>query len=241
MLVRTLNLVNFRNYAAAHFEFVPGITAVLGDNGQGKTNVAEALAYLATLDSFRGAPPDALIRSSCETAIIRAEIVHDDGRELLVEAEINRHGRNRVLVNRQRLTRSRELLGVLRVTVFSPDDLAMIKEGPSERRRFMDDALVAPGSEARCAPVGTRSHSEAAQQPVEATRWSFERGGVDHARRVGREAGDLGRVTRAGAGSIGKPGWRRRLARPMSSWPAWRRRSNWSTSRCGVGRGCWLR
>ena len=143
MLVRSLDLVNFRNYAVARFDFVAGTTAIVGDNGQGKTNVAEALAYLATLDSFRAAPPDAMIRVGCESAIIRAEIVHDDGRELLIEAEINRYGRNRVLVNRQRLSRSRELLGVLRVTVFSPDDLAIVKGGPGERRRLMDDALVA--------------------------------------------------------------------------------------------------
>ena len=143
MLVRSLDLVNFRNYSAAHLEFVAGVTAIVGANGQGKTNLAESLAYLATLDSFRGAPLDALIQVGHNTAVIRADIVHDDGRELLVEAEINRVGPNRVMVNRQRLSRSRELLGVLRVTVFSPDDLAIVKAGPGERRRFLDDALVA--------------------------------------------------------------------------------------------------
>lgn len=143
MLVRSLELVDFRNYVAAQLDFVPGTTAVVGDNGQGKTNLAEALAYLATLESFRGTPVDALIRSGADTAIIRAEVLHDDGRELLIEAEINRNGRNRVLVNRQRLGRSRELLGVLRVSVFSPDDLALVKEGPAARRRLMDDTLVA--------------------------------------------------------------------------------------------------
>ncbi len=143
MLVRSLELVDFRNYVAAELEFVPGTTAIVGDNGQGKTNLAESLAYLATLESFRGAPIDALIRSGTDTAVIRAEVVHDDGRKLLIEAEINRNGRNRVLVNRQRLGRSRELLGVLRVSVFSPDDLALVKDGPGERRRLMDDTLVA--------------------------------------------------------------------------------------------------
>jgi DNA replication and repair protein RecF len=143
VLVRSLELVNFRNYAQARLEFVTGTTAIVGNNGQGKTNMAEALAYLATLDSFRGSPPDAMIRVGHDCAVIRAEVVHDDGRELLIEAELNRHGRNRILVNRQRLVRSRELLGVLRVTVFSPDDLAIVKDGPGDRRRFMDDALVA--------------------------------------------------------------------------------------------------
>lgn len=142
MIVRSLQLVDFRNYVEASVEFEAGTTAVVGDNGQGKTNLAEALAYLATLDSFRGAPTDALIRTGAECAIVRAEVRHDDGRDLLIEAEISRNGRNRVLVNRQRLGRSRELLGVIRVSVFAPDDLALIKGGPGERRRWMDDALV---------------------------------------------------------------------------------------------------
>ncbi len=143
MLVRSLQLIDFRNYASADLTFEEGTTAIVGDNGQGKTNLAESLAYLATLDSFRGAPVDALIRSGAETAIVRAEVRHDDGRELLIEAEITRNGRNRVMVNRQRLNRSRDLLGVIRVSVFSPDDLSLIKGGPGERRRMMDDTLVA--------------------------------------------------------------------------------------------------
>jgi DNA replication and repair protein RecF len=112
-------------------------------NGQGKTNLAEALAYLATLDSFRGAPPDALIRVGADTAILRAEVEQQDGRQVSVELELSRHGRNRALINRQRAQRTRDLLGVMRVTVFSPDDLALVKDGPAGRRRFMDDALVA--------------------------------------------------------------------------------------------------
>ena len=142
MIVARLELVDFRNYEKATFDFQPGVTAVVGLNGQGKTNLAEAMAYLATLDSFRGAPADALIRVGADTAIVRATVQHPDGREVLVELELSRHGRNRVQVNRQRLGRSRELLGVMRVTVFSPDDLALIKGGPQERRRFMDDTLV---------------------------------------------------------------------------------------------------
>ncbi len=142
MLVRSLELVDFRNYPAAQLDFVAGTTAIVGDNGQGKTNLAESLAYLATLESFRGAPVDALIRHGMDTAIIRAQIQHDDGRELLIEAEINRNGRNRVMINRQRLVRTRELLGVIRVSVFSPDDLALIKQGPADRRRLLDDTLV---------------------------------------------------------------------------------------------------
>ncbi len=142
MIVSQLELVDFRNYESATFRFESGVTAVVGRNGQGKTNLAEALAYLSTLDSFRGAPVEALIRVGADTAIVRATVVHDDQREILVELELSRTGRNRALVNRQKLVRVRDLLGVMRVSVFSPDDLALVKESPVERRRFMDDTLV---------------------------------------------------------------------------------------------------
>lgn len=142
MIVSRLELTDFRNYANATFEFHSGTTAVVGLNGQGKTNLVEALAYLASLDSFRGAPVEALIRVGSDTAIVRASVKHPDGRDVLVELEINRHGRNRVQVNGNKLGRARELLGVMRVTVFSPDDLQLVKGGPSDRRRFLDDTLV---------------------------------------------------------------------------------------------------
>lgn len=143
MIVETLELRDFRNYIEGQFELTAGTTAIIGDNGQGKTNVAESLSYLATLASFRRVPVDALIRVGTDQAIVRATVRHEDGREQLIEAEINRSGRNRVLVNKQRLARSRDLLGVLRVTVFSPDDLELVKGGPGERRNFLDDLLVA--------------------------------------------------------------------------------------------------
>lgn len=143
VLVERLSLRDFRNYPLADVELDPAVTAIVGDNGQGKTNIAEALAYLATMESFRAAPPEALIRTGADQAILRATIRHDDGRELLIEAELNRNGRNRVLVNKQRLHRARDLLGVLRVTVFDPDGLDLVKGGPAERRRFVDDLLVA--------------------------------------------------------------------------------------------------
>ncbi len=143
MIVRRVELGDFRNYRSAQFDLAAGLTAVIGDNGQGKTNLAEALAYLATLQSFRGVPTEALIRMGADQAIIRAEVEHDDGRMITVEAEINRSGRHRVLVNKQRLGRTRDLLGVMRVTVFAPDDLGLIKDGPGARRRYLDDLLVA--------------------------------------------------------------------------------------------------
>lgn len=142
MFIEHLELADFRNYSQASFDFTRGITAVVGRNAQGKTNVAEAMGFLATLESFRLAPTAALIRDGAETAVIRATIRHDDGRELLVEIQIPRQGRTAVLVNRQRLQRTRDLLGVLRVTVFSPDDLELVKGSPSERRRFCDETLV---------------------------------------------------------------------------------------------------
>ena len=84
MIVERLELSDFRNYVAAAFELTSGVTAVVGKNGQGKTNFAEALAFLATLSSFRGAPPDALVRAGAETAIVRATLRDDDGREVLI-------------------------------------------------------------------------------------------------------------------------------------------------------------
>lgn len=142
MLVKRIWLSDFRSYDQAEVSFPPGFTAVLGANGAGKTNLLEALAWLASLSSFRGAPTEALVRSGAPFAVIRAE-VEREGRELLIEAQLAGNGRNRVMVNRQPLKRSRDLLGALRASVFTPDDLVVVKGGPGERRRFMDDALVA--------------------------------------------------------------------------------------------------
>jgi DNA replication and repair protein RecF len=143
MIVEHLELIDFRNYETGSFELHSGTTLVIGDNGQGKTNLAEALAFLATLTSFRAAPTDALIRAGAATAVIRATVRHDDGRETLIEIELSAVGRNRVQVNRQKLGRVRDLLGAVRVTVFSPDDLVLVKGSPGDRRRFLDDTLVA--------------------------------------------------------------------------------------------------
>lgn len=141
MLLHRIHLEDFRNYPTADCEFDAGLTAVLGKNGQGKTNLIEAISYLATLSSMRGAPTDALVRAGAERAIVRA-FGEREGRELLIEAEIGGR-RPKVQVNRQPLKRTRDLLGALRVVVFSPDDLALIKDGPSQRRGYLDDVLVA--------------------------------------------------------------------------------------------------
>jgi DNA replication and repair protein RecF len=142
VLIRRLLLTDFRCYEQAEVGFADGLTAVLGPNGHGKTNLLEAIGYLATLESFRGAPTEALIRDGARSAVVRAE-GERDGRSLLLEAELVAGGRSRVQINRQRLARSRDLLGALRVSVFAPDDLALVKGGPGERRRYLDDALVA--------------------------------------------------------------------------------------------------
>ena len=144
MRLQRLWLADFRSYASAELVPAPGLTAVVGANGQGKSNLLEAVAWLATLSSFRGAPNDALVRVGASEAVVRAEVEGDDpGRRIvLLEALLRAEGRDQVLVNRQRLRRVRDLLGPVRVTVFSPDDLALVKGGPAERRRLLDDTLV---------------------------------------------------------------------------------------------------
>lgn len=144
MRVTRLWLTDFRNYETAELTPAPdGLTVVTGANGEGKSNLLEAVAYLATLGSFRGAPAEALVRDGADVAIVRAEADDRDGRALLIEAELRPTGRDRVQVNRQPLRRARDLLGVLRVSVFSPDDLVLVKAGPAERRRYLDEVLVA--------------------------------------------------------------------------------------------------
>ncbi|MGH9010978.1 MAG: DNA replication/repair protein RecF [Acidimicrobiia bacterium] len=147
MQLAHLWLTDFRGHQASEVEVGPGITVFAGGNAQGKTTVLEAVGWLARMSSFRGAPDSALVRVGCERAIVRAEIVPanrgPDVRPDLIEAEIAAAGRNRVLLNRKPLPRARDLLGSLRVTVFAPDDLRLVKAGPAERRAELDDLLVA--------------------------------------------------------------------------------------------------
>jgi DNA replication and repair protein RecF len=139
--VEHLWLKDFRSYPSVDLELTSGLCAVLGPNGMGKSNLLEAVGYLALLESFRGAPTDALIRSGSSAAVVRGA-VRTDEREQLIEAELVASGRNRIQVNRQRLHRTRDLLGAVRITVFSPDDLALIKGGPGLRRSYLDQLLV---------------------------------------------------------------------------------------------------
>ena len=146
MRLQRIALTDFRSYESVELVPAEGLTVVVGANGEGKTNLLEAVGYLATLSSFRGAPGDALVRQGATSAVIRADVVDSDDRNALIEAELRAAGRDRVLVNKQPLKRARDLLGTLRVSVFSPDDLALVKGGPAERRAYLDTSLVA------CAP-----------------------------------------------------------------------------------------
>jgi DNA replication and repair protein RecF len=137
-----LALTDFRSYPSVDVALRPGVTIFSGPNGEGKTNLVEAVAYVATLASHRVAHDAPLIRQGAERAIIRAS-VHDATRDALVEIELNPGRANRVRLNRAPLTKPREVLGVLRTVQFAPEDLALVKGDPGERRRFLDDLLVA--------------------------------------------------------------------------------------------------
>ena len=142
MHVRHLSLVDFRSYETVELALSPGITAFVGPNGQGKTNLVEALGYLATLGSHRVALDAPLVRAGAERAIVRAAVVRD-GREVLLEVEITPGKANRARLGGTPVPRPREILGALRTVLFAPEDLAIVKGVPSERRHYLDELLVA--------------------------------------------------------------------------------------------------
>jgi DNA replication and repair protein RecF len=139
--VRTLALEDFRSWQRVELALEPGVTALVGANGQGKTNLLEALGYLATLGSHRVATDAPLVRRGAQRAIVRGSVVHQ-GRELTVELEISPGRANRARINRSPVPRAREVLGILRTVLFAPEDLALVRGDPAERRRFLDDLLV---------------------------------------------------------------------------------------------------
>ncbi len=141
MYVAHLTLHDFRSYPSLEVELEPGVTAFVGRNGQGKTNIVEAIDYLSRLSSHRVASDLPLVRQGATQAVVRAAVVRDERRAVL-EVEINPGKSNRARVNRGQLPRARELLGLVRTVVFAPDDLALVKGDPTERRRFADDLLV---------------------------------------------------------------------------------------------------
>ncbi|SDP53986.1 DNA replication and repair protein RecF [Pedococcus dokdonensis] len=142
MHVRHLTVADFRSYSAAELPLAPGVTTLVGLNGQGKTNLVEAIGYLATLSSHRVSTDQPLVRFGAEQAVIRGAVVRD-GRETLLELELNPGRANRARLGRSPVTRPRDVLGTLRTVLFAPEDLALVKGDPSERRRFLDDLLVA--------------------------------------------------------------------------------------------------
>ena len=141
MRVAHLSLRDFRSYTEVELPLDAGVTALIGPNGQGKTNLVEAVGYLATLGSHRVAQDAPLVRLGAERAVVRGQVVRDD-RSLLLEVEITPGKANRARVNRSPVPRAREMLGILRTVLFAPEDLALVKGDPAERRRFLDDLLV---------------------------------------------------------------------------------------------------
>lgn len=139
--VRHLALTDFRSWASVDVPLGPGVNVLVGRNGTGKTNLMEALGYLATLGSHRVATDAPLVRSGSPRSVVRAAVV-SAGRELLLEVEIARDRRNAARINRAPLTRPRDLLGVLRTVLFAPEDLALVRGDPTERRRFLDEVLI---------------------------------------------------------------------------------------------------
>ncbi|MFZ2503826.1 MAG: DNA replication/repair protein RecF [Nocardioides sp.] len=141
MYIEHLVLHDFRSYAEVDVRLSAGPTAFLGRNGQGKTNLIEAIDYLSRLSSHRVANDAPLVRAGAERAVVQAAVVRD-GRTATLEVEIHPGRANRAKVNRSPLPRTRDLMGLVRTVVFAPEDLALVKGDPSERRRFLDDLLV---------------------------------------------------------------------------------------------------
>lgn len=145
MFVTHLSLADFRSYTLVEVPLAAGVTVFTGANGHGKTNLVEAIEFLATLGSHRVAAEAPLVRAGAERAIVRARVQAglDDPRSLLLEIEIIPGRANKAALNRSQLRRPRDLLGALRVVLFSPEDLAIVKGDPSERRRFIDELVTA--------------------------------------------------------------------------------------------------
>jgi DNA replication and repair protein RecF len=137
-----LALTDFRGYASADVRLEPGVTVFTGSNGQGKTNLVEAACYVATFASHRVTSDTPLVRHGAERAIIRAKVT-SAGRDSLVEIEVNPGKANRVRLNRAPVPRPRAAIGVLRCVLFAPEDLSIVKGDPDQRRRYLDDLLVA--------------------------------------------------------------------------------------------------
>ncbi|MFG2207138.1 DNA replication/repair protein RecF [Streptomyces sp. NPDC048638] len=142
MHVTHLSLADFRSYARVEVPLDPGVTAFVGPNGHGKTNLVEAVGYLASLGSHRVSSDAPLVRMGAERAIIRAAVVQGE-RQQLVELELNPGKANRARINRSSQVKPRDVLGIVRTVLFAPEDLALVKGDPGERRRFLDELITA--------------------------------------------------------------------------------------------------
>jgi len=146
MYVAHLSLTDFRSYAQVELPLEPGITALVGPNGQGKTNLVEAIGYVATLGSHRVPSDAALVRAGTTRAVVRAKVVRElepgHPRSTLLEIEVTPGKANRARVNGGSPTRARDVLSILRTVLFAPEDLSLVKGDPDGRRRFLDDLLV---------------------------------------------------------------------------------------------------
>ena len=141
MYVTGLSLTDFRSYRSAEIELEPGVTAFVGLNGQGKTNLVEAIDYISTLDSHRVSSDAPLVRAGMESAYVRLTAVRGD-RTARIELEINARGANKARINANAVPRLRDVVGVVRTVFFSPEDLSLVKGDPSDRRRFLDGLLT---------------------------------------------------------------------------------------------------
>lgn len=142
MQLTHLSLADFRSYAEAEVELAAGVTVFVGPNGQGKTNLVEAVGYLATLGSHRVSSDAPLVRAGAERAVVRAAVREGDRRQL-VELELNPGRANRARINRSTQVRPRDVLGIVRTVLFAPEDLSLVKGDPGERRRFLDELITA--------------------------------------------------------------------------------------------------
>ncbi|MFN8183820.1 MAG: DNA replication/repair protein RecF [Candidatus Nanopelagicales bacterium] len=141
MRIERLELTDFRNYEHLEVGFEPGNNVLVGPNGQGKTNIVEAVAYLATFSSHRVATDAALVRAGCDRAVIRSLVVQGE-RTIGLDVQINPGRANRLQVNRAPVRRARDAMGIVKAVMFAPEDLGLVKGDPAARRRFLDQLLV---------------------------------------------------------------------------------------------------
>ena len=192
MHLTRLALTDFRCYAAVDLSLGPGVSTLIGQNGQGKTNLVEAAGYAATLGSHRVSSDAPLVRQGAERAIVRAAVSSAE-RDSLIEIEINPGRANRARVNRVPVPRPRQVLGVLRTVLFAPEDLALVKGDPDQRRRYLDELLVA------AAPRYAAVRSD--YERVVKQRTALLKSGRAH-RLPGGCAGDLERTSGAQRGGV---------------------------------------